>query len=347
MSIYKCTKYKFCAIEGKSCGMGTREKKNSPKYKDEYSQCIQDFTAHLVGIENKSPLTAKEYLYDIKRFLKFMMNRTNLSVDDYTFADEKFFDNVTKSDIIRFLHYLASENVDVKARARKLSTLRTLFKYLNSDNRISANVAADIPRPKIPKTIPKYLELDESRKLLDSIDNEDNAERNRCILTLFLHTGIRLKELISIDINDLKGDSVIINGKGNKQRQVPLNRDCRKVLEDYLLVRNQLITNNYMKMKDEDRNALFLSKRMRRISRRTVQYIVENQLFKCNLDKKNYSTHKLRHTAATLLHKYGKVDIRTLQTLLGHDVINSTEVYTHVGSDEVTHAVETNPLCKQ
>lgn len=316
------------------------------KKEDKISSCIQDFISNLVGIENKSPLTAKEYLYDIKRFLSYMMKKNNIICDDYTFADDNFFNGVTKADIINFIHHLASENVKVVARARKLSALKTLIKYLHDENKISSNVAEDIRHPKINKRIPQYLTLDESIKLLKSTEeNEDNEERNLCILTLFLHTGIRLSELIAIDLDDIKDNSIIIKGKGNKQRMVPINKACIKALDEYIIVRNQLVLKKEKVMKSEDKKALFLSKRACRISRRTVQYIVENCLMQCDLDNKKYSTHKLRHTAATLLHKYGKVDIMTLKELLGHISVSSSEIYTHVENDEITDAVGKNPLC--
>ena len=191
--------------------------------------------------------------------------------------------------------------------------------------------------------MPKYLTLEESRKLLDSSDNEDNRnhERDYAITTLFLNCGLRLSELVGINIPDIEFDEcrMTVLGKGNKERTIYLNKACMKAISEYL--NNARPKEN---IKYNSKNALFLSERRERISRRTVQLIIEKELRASGLDTKKYSTHKLRHTAATLMYQYGNVDIRALQELLGHESISTTEIYTHVSNDQVRSAVESNPL---
>jgi len=190
--------------------------------------------------------------------------------------------------------------------------------------------------------MPKYLTLDESRSLLDVAGDEDNRNniRDLAIITLFLNCGVRLSELVNINIKDIKFSEQKLNviGKGNKERTIYLNNACVKTLNEYLNVRPK------EGIKYDSVDALFLSERRERISNRTVQVIVKRELQKAGLDTNKYSVHKLRHTAATLMYQYGNVDIRALQELLGHESISTTEIYTHVDSTQIRNAVESNPL---
>ena len=212
-------------------------------------------------------------------------------------------------------------------------------------NMIKDNPAQNLETPKLNKRLPKYLSLEDSKKLLDvsaSDDDNKNKERDFAIITLFLNCGMRLSELVGINISDIKFDDLRLTviGKGNKERAIYLNKACINALKEYLAVR----PNNAKKdLKNSDK-ALFLSSYRQRISKRTVENIVSRELQKAGLDTTKYSTHKLRHTAATLMYKYGQVDIRALQELLGHQSISTTEIYTHVDNDQVRNAVESNPL---
>jgi len=250
-------------------------------------------------------------------------------------------------DIHAFLSYLA---IDLKSkpatRARKVSTIRIFFNYLSQKTGlIENNPAQNLETPKLGKRMPKYLTLDESKKLLDITisdenDNENNI-RDYAIITLFLNCGIRLSELVGINIKDITFSECKLNviGKGNKERTIYLNKACMNAIKDY-------IDNARPKegIKYDSKDALFLSKRRERISNRTVQYIVKRELQKAGLDTTKYSVHKLRHTAATLMYQYGNIDIRALQELLGHKSISTTEIYTHVDNSQVRNAVESNPL---
>lgn len=312
---------------------------------------LNSFLDYSVTILNKSPNSIKEYNYDLSMFLKYISMHfkltdekelKNVDVSNFPVSSLK---KITLNDIHAFVSYLA---VDLRAkpatRARKISSIRIFFKYLTSKAHIlSENPAQDLETPKQGKRMPKYLSLEESRKLLDVADNEDNRnhERDYAITTLFLNCGLRLSELVGINIPDIEFDEcrMTVIGKGNKERTIYLNKACMKAISEYL--NNARPREN---IKADSKNALFLSERRERISRRTVQLIIEKALRASGLDTQRYSVHKLRHTAATLMYQYGQVDIRALQELLGHESISTTEIYTHVSNDQVRNAVESNPL---
>ena len=265
----------------------------------------------------------------------------NINIHDMSIETLK---KVTLDDIHAFLFYL-SNNYQSKAatRARKVSSIRVFFNYLsNKTNLLDKNPAQNLETPKLEKRMPKYLTLDDSKKLLETAMSESdrNKERDFAIITLFLNCGMRLSELVGINIKDInfKDEKMNVIGKGNKERTIYLNKACLNAVESYLEVRPK------DGVKFDSRDALFLSERKERISNRTVQYIVKQELRKSGLDINKYSVHKLRHTAATLMYKYGNVDIRALQELLGHESISTTEIYTHVDNSQIRKAVESNPL---
>ena len=211
---------------------------------------------------------------------------------------------------------------------------------------IDNNPAQNLETPKLDKRLPKYLSLDDSKKLLTvtvNDESDENKERDYAIITLFLNCGLRLSELIGINLQDINFDDykLTVIGKGNKERTIYLNKACINAIKDYIKVRPTEGVKNDSKASNK---ALFLSKRRERISNRTVQYIVEKELRKAGLDTSKYSTHKLRHTAATLMYQYGEVDIRALQEMLGHKSISTTEIYTHVSNEQARDAIERNPL---
>lgn len=315
------------------------DKEKNPDY-------INSFLDYSATILNKSPNSIKEYNYDLNMFFKFIKIHFNLTKEkDFSKIniDDISLDTVKKiklDDIHAFLSYMAIELKSKSAtRARKASTIRIFFNYLSQKaNLIEINPAQNLETPKSDKRLPKYLNLEQSQKLLEVASNEDNRnyQRDYAIITLFLNCGLRLSELVGININDIDFSEarLTVIGKGNKERIIYLNKSCLKALYEYLEVRPKI---NYNK-------ALFLSERKERISRRTVQHIVDKELKNAELDRKNFSTHKLRHTAATLMYQYGNVDIRALQVLLGHESISTTEIYTHVNNEQVRDAVEKNPL---
>ena len=314
---------------------------------------INSFLDYTATILNKSPNTIKEYNYDLMMFLKFIKIRFNLtSESDFNkiTINDISIDTIKKiklDDIHAFLSYMAIElRSKATTRARKASSIRVFFNYLSQKaNLIEINPAQNLETPKLDKRLPKYLNLEESKKLLDVTANEDNRnyQRDYAIITLFLNCGLRLSELVNINISDIdfSESKMTVIGKGNKERTIYLNHACLKAISEYLQVRPK---EGIKTDKFNSKNALFLSERKERISRRTIQYIVDKELRAAGLDTKKYSTHKLRHTAATLMYQYGNVDIRALQELLGHESISTTEIYTHVNNEQVRNAVERNPL---
>lgn len=315
---------------------------------------LNSFLDYSITILNKSPNSVKEYNYDLTNFLKFIMIRFKLTQTDVydeidiTSFSENDLRKITLDDIHAYVSHLAINNRSkATTRARKISTIRIFFKYLTQKaNILKVNPAQNLETPKLEKRMPKYLSLDDSKKLLDAADNQDNRnyKRDYAITTLFLNCGMRLSELVGINTNDIDFNEckMTVIGKGNKERTVYLNKSCMVALSDYLSSRppQSLIKKD---SKNSDK-ALFLSEQKQRISNRTVQAIINKELKLAGLDSKNLSVHKLRHTAATLMYQYGNVDIRALQELLGHQSISTTEIYTHVSNDQVRNAVESNPL---
>ena len=318
---------------------------NNPNY-------LNDFLDYMITIQNKSPNTVKEYNYDLATFLKFikmhfkLTNEDNLENIVYNDITIDTISKVKLDDLHAFLAYLTS-NFQSKAatRSRKVSSLRMFFNYLCLKNIITINPTQNLETPKLDRRLPKYLTLEQSKKLLDVSYNEDNRnnERDHAITTLFLNCGMRLSELVGINIKDINFEECQMNviGKGNKERAIYLNKACIKAINEYLAVRPKEGIKKDSKNSDK---ALFLSERRQRISKRTVQEIIYKELRLAGIDTDKYSVHKLRHTAATLMYQYGGVDIRALQELLGHESISTTEIYTHVSNDQVRIAVEKNPL---
>lgn len=317
--------------------------------RDMNPEYLNSFLDYSITILNKSPNTIKEYNYDLAMFLKFIMVHLNLT-SSKDFKDINIsnlsLDVIKKielNDIHAFLAYLTTTyHSKAATRARKVSSIRVFFNYLSQKaNLIEKNPAQNLETPKIEKRMPKYLTLDDSKKLLTvTSDEERNKERDYAIIALFLNCGLRLSELVGININDISFDDakMTVIGKGNKERTIYLNKACLQAINSYLEVRPKI------GIKPSSIKALFLSERKERISKRTVQYVVDKELRRAGLDTKKYSTHKLRHTAATLMYQYGNVDIRALQELLGHESISTTEIYTHVANEQVRNAVEVNPL---
>ncbi len=318
--------------------------------KDLNPDFVNSFLDYSITILNKSPNSIKEYNYDLTNFLKFikiqfkLTNEKDYSKIDISDLSIDVIKKISVNDIHKYISYMATELKSKPAtRARKLSSIRIFFKYLSQKAKlIDINPAQDLETPKLGKRLPKYLSLDESKKLLEVVQNGDtrNSERDYAIITLFLNCGMRLSELVNINIKDITFSECKLNviGKGNKERTIYLNKACISAINEYLLVRPK------EGIKYDSKDALFLSERRERISNRTVQHIVRQELMKAGLDINKYSVHKLRHTAATLMYQYGNVDIRALQVLLGHESISTTEIYTHVENTQIRNAVESNPL---
>ena len=322
------------------------EREQNPDY-------LNDFLDYIATILNKSENTVKEYNYDIAHFLKHIKYQFKLaqvkSIEEIKQIEIKDLplDIVAKIELANIHAFLSYLKVNFRSKpatiSRKNASIRTFFSFLcNKTKRIPKNPAQDLETPKPERRLPKYLSLDDSKKLLEVSESEENrnAIRNHAIITLFLNCGMRLSELFNINIKDIdfNDNKLTVIGKGNKERTIYLNKACIKAINTYLAERPKV------DVKANARDALFLSEQRNRISNRTVQYVVKQELKRSGLDINKYSVHKLRHTAATLMYKYGNVDIRALQELLGHESIATTEIYTHVDNDQIRSAVENNPL---
>ncbi len=309
---------------------------------------VKEFLFYIETIKNHSQKTVDGYFIDLRTFFRFMKLQRGMVEGDVEFKeisikdiDLKFVSSVTTLDVYEYLSFVKREaQNDTKARARKLSCLRAYFAYLvNKAKKLENNPVADIEIPTIRKTLPKYLTFDESMELLDSVSG-DYYERDYCMLTLFLNCGMRLSELVGIDVSDIKEDTVKITGKGSKQRLVYLNEACMYAINNYLVARGELLKTN------KSEKALFLSRNGNRLTGRRVEQIVESYLQVSGLSDKGYSPHKLRHTAATLMYQHGGVDMLALKEILGHEHVSTTEIYTHIGNEGLKRAMSSSPLAK-
>ena len=302
------------------------------------------FLLYIENIKGQSVNTAENYYFDLRafyRFLKIKFDKLSGDTDfdsiDISTVDLSYIKKVDLNLIYEYVNFLNRvRDNSPSSRARKIASLRSYFKYLCKSNIIENNPTTDLETIKLRKHLPAHLTLEDSIDLLSGIEGK-NALRDYCIITLFLNCGMRLAELVGINLTDIQGDKLTVVGKGNKERTIYLNEACRDAISAYMTVRNN------QSATASDKKALFLSSRNQRISRRTVQHLVEINIKKLGLDPHKYTTHKLRHTAATLMYQSG-VNIRALQEILGHEQLTTTEIYTHVSNDQLREAVSSNPL---
>ncbi len=325
-------------------------------YRTEAPQILLDFLSYHETVKAHSRRTVDEYFLDLRNFFRYMkqirdpsLADRNLDEIDIKDVDLDFVASVTLTDIYSYMTYLSRDRIlhqnspvsdyglNAASRARKIATIRSFYNYLtNKMHLIQENPVKDIDSPKLQKTLPKYLTLDESLKLLESVDGK-NQERDYCILTLFLNCGLRISELVGLNCRDIQDEALRVLGKGNKIRIIYLNDACLEALRQYLAVRRPIT--------GRDSDALFLSSRNERISRSMVHAMVKKRLAAAGIDASQYSSHKLRHTAATLMLQNG-VDVRAVQEVLGHDHLNTTEIYTHVDNESLRVASRATPLSK-
>ncbi len=324
-----------------------------------YSDCpsiLRDFLTYHETIKGQSQLTISEYYLDLRMFLRFMkLMRSDMPIHaklndvDIRDVDLKFIEEIETSDIFDFLSYLASDRVanpdsaapeygiSASSRARKLSAIKSFYKYLTVRTKLlQENPVADLEYPKLRKSLPKYLTLEQSAKLLSSVSGT-NEKRDYAILMIFLNCGIRRSELVGLNVTDVYEDRLRVVGKGNKERFVYFGTPCRKAIDAYMEVRKNLVLT--------DNRALFGSRNGNRISVTAVHRLVEKALLQAGLDATQFSAHKLRHTAATMMLS-GGVDVKTVQEVLGHENLNTTQIYTHIENTELKIAAQANPLSK-
>lgn len=307
---------------------------------------VQDYLNYLSVVRGKSDLTILEYASDLRLFFRFLCvfrKKVDPALPykeiDISHLDISFISSANLSEAYAFLSYCLKERKnDSAARSRKVIAVRRFYNYLKANGLIEKNPYDELDSPKKKKALPKYLSLEQSQALLRSVDGA-HRQRDYCILTLFLNCGLRLSELVSINISSISdNNTLVITGKGNKERTVYLNDACLLAIREYLRVRPVDGV--------KDRDALFISNQKKRISPKTVQHIVDVALDKSGLGGQGYSTHKLRHTAATLMYQYGDVDVLLLKEILGHENLSTTEIYTHVVDSQLKKAVDSNPLNK-
>ena len=319
-------------------------------------QILKEFLIYHENIKGQSQLTISEYYLDLRmflRFIKLMRNEmpVNTKLEDIPIKDIdiRFIQEIDTSDIFDFLSYLSNDRavnpdssspdygISPASRARKLSAIKSFYKYLTvRTKQLQENPVADLEYPKLRKSLPKYLTFDQSSELLKAVSGQ-NEKRDYAILMLFLNCGIRRSELVGLNLSDVYDDRIRVVGKGNKERIVYFGTACRKAIDAYLVERNQVeLTDN---------RALFGSRNGNRISVEAVHRLVKKAFLKAGLDATQFSAHKLRHTAATMMLS-GGVDVKTVQEVLGHENLNTTQIYTHIESTELKIAAEANPLSK-
>lgn len=322
-----------------------------------YSDCpqiVRDFLIYHETIKGQSQLTISEYYLDLRMFLRFIkLMRCDMPIDTplddipIKDIDIDFIRNITTSDVFDFLSYLAAERttkndpedpgISAASRARKLSSIKSFYKYLTvRTKQLAENPVADLEYPKLRKSLPKYLKMDQAEALLRSVSGQ-NQKRDYAILMLFLNCGIRRSELVGLNLTDVYEDRIRVVGKGNKERFVYFGSACRRAVDAYLVERNKKVLT--------DNRALFGSRDGNRISVTAVHRLVKKHLFAAGLDSTQFSAHKLRHTAATMMLS-GGVDVKTVQEVLGHENLNTTQIYTHIENTELKIAAEANPLSK-
>lgn len=297
---------------------------------------VEQYLDYLLVIKNRSENTILEYRTDLLMFFSYIMNLRNINIIDINFKqiNLEFIKSITLQDMYGFISYCQkSLNSSAGTRARKIVSIRQFWKYLkNKVHIIDNNIAEELETPKLPKRIPKYLSLEESVRLLLECKK---STRDHCIITIFLNCALRLSELASLNIDQVDNDILSVVGKGNKERKIFLTPAAKKAINDWMHIRNSIYITD---------NALFISRNNNRITTKAIQNIVKKYVISSGLDPKYISTHKLRHTAATLMYKYGKVDIRSLQQILGHESVATTEIYTHIDEHQLQSAVNSNPL---
>ncbi len=313
-------------------------------YRTEAPPLIRDFLVYHETIQGHSRQTVDEYYLDLRSFARYLKQVRDPSLRsvplDHIPLDDvslELFQSVTLTDVYSYMNFLTRDKgLNAASRARKVATIRSFYKYLtNKAKLLTKNPVQDLDSPRQKKSLPKYLSLDESIDLLESVDGK-NATRDFCILTLFLNCGLRISELVNLNVTDVRDNQLRVLGKGNKERILFLNDACVKAIQDWMTDRNALTL--------IDQNALFVTlQNRRRISVAAVHKLVKKHLADAGLDSTQYSAHKLRHTAATLMLQNG-VDVRTLQEVLGHDHLNTTQIYTHVDNDDLRAAARANPL---
>lgn len=325
-------------------------------YRDEAPKILRDYLTYHETIKGHSRATVDEYYLDLRNFFRYLKiergvvpRTTELDEISIRDVDLDFVARVTLAEVYDYLAFLSRDKakftrarseeygLNSASRARKVSSIRGFYKYLTMKAKLlDENPVQDLDSPRAKRSLPRYLTLEESERLLSSVEGI-HRDRDYCILCLFLNCGLRISEIAGMNLSDVRSDHIRVLGKGNKERVVFLNDATAEAINRYLAVRKSVTA--------IDRSALFLSSRRTRVTREGLHAMVKKALLRAGLDSEKYSAHKLRHTAATLMLSNG-VDVRTLQEILGHENLNTTQIYTHVDNTELRIAAQANPLGK-
>ncbi len=302
---------------------------------DKSCQIVEQYLAYLVTIKGRSKNTVLEYRLDLLQFFDFVANYRGINHTSFQFTDIHFIRSIQLGDMYAFLAYCQDTlHSSPGTRARKIVSIRQFWKYLKTKARlIENNIAEELETPKQPKRIVRCLTLEESVRLL--IEAGSSSTRDNCIITIFLNCALRLSELAALNVDQVNADILSVVGKGDKERKIYMTPAVKQALSQWFSIRSALNVST---------NALFISRNGGRLTTRSIQNVVKKHILAAGIDPNGLSTHKLRHTAATLMYKYGHVDIRSLQQLLGHESIATTEIYTHVDNSQLQAAVNANPL---
>lgn len=296
---------------------------------------VEQYLAYLITIKGRSNNTVLEYRSDLLQFFGYVATSQGQEHSNFYFADIMFIRSITLGDMYSFLSYCQhSLHSSPGTRARKIVSIRQFWKYLKTKaHLIDNNIAEELETPKQPKRIVRHLTLEESVRLL--IEVGSSSIRDNCIITIFLNCALRLSELAALNVNQVNSDVLTVIGKGNKERKIYMTPAVKQALSGWLPLRESM---------SKGTEALFISRNGGRLTTRSIQNIVKKHIIAAGINPDGLSTHKLRHTAATLMYKYGHVDIRSLQQILGHESIATTEIYTHVDDGQLQAAVNSNPL---
>ena len=324
--------------------------------KREYAEAcpplLKDFLYYMETIRGRSPRTVDGYFIDLRTFLRYIKAVKVLGLREFELSEITIEDldtsaicGVTLSDIYGYLNFTLTERENsAPTRARKVSSIRSFYKYITTKtDLLEVSPAKELDLPAIRSSLPKFLSLEESLDLLQAVAAAQNP-RDFCMITFLINCGMRVSELVGLNLADLrrKEKTLRLLGKGNKERIIYVNEACLQAMEGYEPVRAKILSDRHR----SNESALFLSERGSRISARRVEQILEKYLAAAGLSGRGYSPHKLRHTAATLMYQYGGADVRVLKEILGHENLSTTEIYTHVSSQQIERAIDSSPLAK-
>ena len=302
---------------------------------DKSCQIVEQYLSYLTTIKGRSHNTILEYRLDLLQFFEYIAMKRYINYSDFHFVDTNFLRSIQLIDMYGFIAY--HEDIlrsSAGTRCRKIVSIRQFWKYLkNKAHIIDNNIAEELETPKIPKRVVRYMTLEECVRLL--IEASNSSPRDYCILTIFLNCALRLSEFAKLNMEQVESDIMTVIGKGNKERKIYLTPAVKQSINKWMQIRRSI---------DVDTNALFISRNKRRLTTRSIQNVVKKHIVAAGINPDGLSTHKLRHTSATLMYKYGHVDIRSLQKILGHESIATTEIYTHVDNNQLYAAVNANPL---